>query len=250
MAPHPRDRAPGERGHRWVVRLEGGDGRDRQPGDAPSPQAAVEALGERLDLGQLRHGGAGWSGVRAGVGPGPRARASRQWSGIAAAAAPPAALRTGTIQGARAERRRRQARMGGLELNRARSCAWGCSTASTPTRWATPAPRDFLLLLQLPSAVIGDGDVCIRLSSLPAARGSMYEGELGRHHRPPAPARHAAGTPWRRCPPRRRQRCHLATDIQAAEEQWTRAKGSDSPRSLGPRGSRPSTPAARASLLG
>jgi 2-keto-4-pentenoate hydratase/2-oxohepta-3-ene-1,7-dioic acid hydratase in catechol pathway len=95
----------------------------------------------------------------------------------------------------------------------------------------TPEP---LLFLKPPSAVIGDGDAIV-LPRLPAALSRIdYEGELvaiiGRplHHASPETALDAV----------RGYTCGndvTARDIQAAEEQWTRAKGFDTFCVLGPR---------------
>jgi 2-keto-4-pentenoate hydratase/2-oxohepta-3-ene-1,7-dioic acid hydratase in catechol pathway len=95
----------------------------------------------------------------------------------------------------------------------------------------TPEP---LLFLKPPSAVIGDGDAIV-LPRLPAALSRIdYEGELvaiiGRplHHASAETALDAV----------RGYTCGndvTARDIQAAEEQWTRAKGFDTFCALGPR---------------
>jgi 2-keto-4-pentenoate hydratase/2-oxohepta-3-ene-1,7-dioic acid hydratase in catechol pathway len=95
----------------------------------------------------------------------------------------------------------------------------------------TPEP---LLFLKPPSAVIGDGDAIV-LPRLPAALSRIdYEGELvaiiGR------PLRHAS--PETALDAVRGYTCGndvTARDIQAAEEQWTRAKGYDTFCALGPR---------------
>jgi 2-keto-4-pentenoate hydratase/2-oxohepta-3-ene-1,7-dioic acid hydratase in catechol pathway len=95
-------------------------------------------------------------------------------------------------------------------------------------------PRDPLLFLKPPSSVIGDGDAIV-LPRLPAALARIdYEGELvaiiGR------PLRHA--TPEAALEAVRGYTCGndvTARDVQAAEEQWTRAKGFDTFCSLGPR---------------
>jgi 2-keto-4-pentenoate hydratase/2-oxohepta-3-ene-1,7-dioic acid hydratase in catechol pathway len=95
-------------------------------------------------------------------------------------------------------------------------------------------PRDPLLFLKPPSAVIGNGDAIV-LPRLPAALSRIdYEGELvaiiGR------PLRHA--TPAAALEAVRGYTCGndvTARDIQAAEEQWTRAKGFDTFCALGPR---------------
>ena len=55
-----RDLPAGEGRGRRVIRLEGGDRRHRQPRDPAAPEPAVEALSQRLDLGQLRHDGCGY----------------------------------------------------------------------------------------------------------------------------------------------------------------------------------------------
>ena len=95
----------------------------------------------------------------------------------------------------------------------------------------TPEP---LLFLKPPSAVIGDGDAIV-LPRLPAALSRIdYEGELVAiivrplHHASPETALDAV----------RGYTCGndvTARDIQAAEEQWTRAKGFDTFCVLGPR---------------
>jgi 2-keto-4-pentenoate hydratase/2-oxohepta-3-ene-1,7-dioic acid hydratase in catechol pathway len=95
----------------------------------------------------------------------------------------------------------------------------------------TPEP---LLFLKPPSAVIGDGDAIV-LPRLPAALSRIdYEGELvaiiGR------PLRHAS--PETALDAVRGYTCGndvTARAIQAAEEQWTRAKGFDTFCALGPR---------------
>jgi 2-keto-4-pentenoate hydratase/2-oxohepta-3-ene-1,7-dioic acid hydratase in catechol pathway len=95
----------------------------------------------------------------------------------------------------------------------------------------TPEP---LLFLKPPSAVIGDGDAIV-LPRLPAALSRIdYEGELvaiiGR------PLRHAS--PDTALDAVRGYTCGndvTARAIQAAEEQWTRAKGFDTFCALGPR---------------
>jgi 2-keto-4-pentenoate hydratase/2-oxohepta-3-ene-1,7-dioic acid hydratase in catechol pathway len=95
----------------------------------------------------------------------------------------------------------------------------------------TPEP---LLFLKPPSAVIGDGDAIV-LPRLPAVLSRIdYEGELvaiiGR------PLRHAS--PETALDAVRGYTCGndvTARDIQAAEEQWTRAKGYDTFCALGPR---------------
>jgi 2-keto-4-pentenoate hydratase/2-oxohepta-3-ene-1,7-dioic acid hydratase in catechol pathway len=95
----------------------------------------------------------------------------------------------------------------------------------------TPEP---LLFLKPPSAVIGDGDAIV-LPRLPAVLSRIdYEGELvaiiGR------PLRHAS--PETALDAVRGYTCGndvTARDIQAAEEQWTRAKGFDTFCALGPR---------------
>jgi 2-keto-4-pentenoate hydratase/2-oxohepta-3-ene-1,7-dioic acid hydratase in catechol pathway len=94
----------------------------------------------------------------------------------------------------------------------------------------TPEP---LLFLKPPSAVIGDGDAIV-LPRLPAALARVdYEGELvaiiG------SPLRHASAAAALAAV--RGYTCGndvTARDIQAAEEQWTRAKGFDTFCALGP----------------
>jgi len=94
--------------------------------------------------------------------------------------------------------------------------------------------RDPLLFLKPPSAVIGDGDAIV-LPRLPAGLSRVdYEGELvailG------SPLRHASAEAALAAV--RGYTCGndvTARDVQAAEEQWTRAKGFDTFCSLGPR---------------
>ena len=95
----------------------------------------------------------------------------------------------------------------------------------------TPEP---LLFLKPPSAVIGDGDAIVLPRLSPSLARVDYEGELvaiiGRplHHASPETALDAV----------RGYTCGndvTARDIQAAEEQWTRAKGFDTFCVLGPR---------------
>ena len=91
-----------------------------------------------------------------------------------------------------------------------------------------------LLFLKPPSAVIGDGDAIVLPRLSPSLGRVDYEGELvaiiGRslHHASPEAALDAV----------RGYTCGndvTARDIQAAEEQWTRAKGFDTFCALGPR---------------
>ncbi|MGO8686806.1 MAG: fumarylacetoacetate hydrolase family protein [Candidatus Dormibacteria bacterium] len=95
-------------------------------------------------------------------------------------------------------------------------------------------PRDPLLFLKPPSAVIGDGDAIV-LPRLPAGLSRIdYEGELvaiiGRRLRHATPEDALAAVRGYTC-----GNDVTARDIQAAEEQWTRAKGFDTFCSLGPR---------------
>jgi len=93
--------------------------------------------------------------------------------------------------------------------------------------------RDPLLFLKPPSSVIGDGDAIV-LPRLPAALSRVdYEGELvaiiGRPLRNASPEAALEGVRGYTC-----GNDVTARDIQAAEEQWTRAKGFDTFCALGP----------------
>ncbi len=94
--------------------------------------------------------------------------------------------------------------------------------------------RDPLLFLKPPSAVIGDGDAIV-LPRLPAHLARIdYEGELvaivGRSLRHASPEAALEGVRGYTC-----GNDVTARDVQAAEEQWTRAKGFDTFCALGPR---------------
>ena len=94
--------------------------------------------------------------------------------------------------------------------------------------------RNPILFLKPPSSVIGDGDAIV-LPRLPADLARIdFEGELvaivGGRLRHATPAAALEGVRGYTC-----GNDVTARDIQAAEEQWTRAKGFDTFCALGPR---------------
>jgi 2-keto-4-pentenoate hydratase/2-oxohepta-3-ene-1,7-dioic acid hydratase in catechol pathway len=156
----------------------------------------------------------------------------RQWSGIAASAAPSEAVQMEQSSLAR-QVTEGGWRMGGFERPGKIVCVGRNyrEHADELGHSLTPEP---LLFLKPPSAVIGDGDAIV-LPRLPAALSRIdFEGELVaiighrlRHASPEAALEAVRG-----------YTCGndvTARDIQAAEEQWTRAKGFDTFCPLGPR---------------
>ena len=93
---------------------------------------------------------------------------------------------------------------------------------------------DPLLFMKPPSAVIGEGDAIVLPRLPPHLSRIDYEGELvaiiGRPLRHSTPEAAAAAVRGYTC-----GNDVTARDIQAAEEQWTRAKGFDTFCALGPR---------------
>ena len=156
----------------------------------------------------------------------------RQWSGIAA---PAASSETVQMEQSSLARHVTEGgwRMGGLERPGKVVCVGRNYREHADELGHTLTPEP-LLFLKPPSAVIGDGDAIV-LPRLPAALSRIdYEGELvaiiGRplHHASAETALDAV----------RGYTCGndvTARDIQAAEEQWTRAKGFDTFCALGPR---------------
>jgi 2-keto-4-pentenoate hydratase/2-oxohepta-3-ene-1,7-dioic acid hydratase in catechol pathway len=164
-------------------------------------------------------GGGGGSGIR-------------QWSGIAASAAPSEAVQMEQSSLAR-QVTEGGWRMGGLERPGKIVCVGRNYREHADELGHTLTPEP-LLFLKPPSAVIGNGDAIV-LPKLPAALSRIdFEGELVAiiGH----PLRHAS--PEAALEAVRGYTCGndvTAREIQAAEEQWTRAKGFDTFCALGPR---------------
>jgi 2-keto-4-pentenoate hydratase/2-oxohepta-3-ene-1,7-dioic acid hydratase in catechol pathway len=156
----------------------------------------------------------------------------RQWSGIATSAAPSEA-----VQMEQSSLARQVAeggwRMGGFERPGKIVCVGRNYREHADELGHTLTPEP-LLFLKPPSAVIGDGDAIV-LPKLPAALSRIdFEGELVAiiGH----PLRHAS--PEAALEAVRGYTCGndvTAREMQAAEEQWTRAKGFDTFCALGPR---------------
>jgi 2-keto-4-pentenoate hydratase/2-oxohepta-3-ene-1,7-dioic acid hydratase in catechol pathway len=157
---------------------------------------------------------------------------TRQWSGIVA---PAASSETVQMEQSSLARQVTEGgwRMGGLERPGKIVCVGRNYREHVDELGHTLTPEP-LLFLKPPSAVIGDGDAIV-LPRLSASLSRVdYEGELvaiiGR------PLRHAS--PAAALDAVRGYTCGndvTARDIQAAEEQWTRAKGFDTFCALGPR---------------
>ena len=155
----------------------------------------------------------------------------RQWSGIAA---PAASSETVQMEQSSLARHVTEGgwRMGGLERPGKIVCVGRNYREHVDELDHTLTPEP-LLFLKPPSAVIGDGDAIV-LPRLPVSLARIdYEGELvaiiGR------PLRHAS--PEAALEAVRGYTCGndvTARDIQAVEEQWTRAKGFDTFCALGP----------------
>src|ERR1039458_7591535 len=155
----------------------------------------------------------------------------RQWSGIAA---PAASSETVQMEQSSLARHVTEGgwRMGGLERPGKIVCVGRNYREHVDELGHTLTPEP-LLFLKPPSAVIGDGDAIV-LPRLPVSLARIdYEGELvaiiGR------PLRHAS--PEAALEAVRGYTCGndvTARDIQAVEEQWTRAKGFDTFCALGP----------------
>jgi 2-keto-4-pentenoate hydratase/2-oxohepta-3-ene-1,7-dioic acid hydratase in catechol pathway len=123
--------------------------------------------------------------------------------------------------------------MGGLERPGKIVCV-GRNYREHADELGHPPTRDPLLFLKPPSAVIGDGDAIV-LPRLPAHLARIdFEGELvaivGRSLRHASPEAALEGVRGYTC-----GNDVTARDVQAAEEQWTRAKGFDTFCALGPR---------------
>jgi 2-keto-4-pentenoate hydratase/2-oxohepta-3-ene-1,7-dioic acid hydratase in catechol pathway len=156
----------------------------------------------------------------------------RQWSGIGTSAAP-----TETLQMEQSSLARQVTeggwRMGGLERPGKIVCVGRNYREHADELGHTLTPEP-LLFLKPPSAVIGDGEAIV-LPRLPAALSRIdYEGELvaiiGRPLRHASPEAALEGVRGYTC-----GNDVTARDIQAAEDQWTRAKGFDTFCALGPR---------------
>ena len=156
----------------------------------------------------------------------------RQWSGIATSAAPSEAVQMEQSSLAR-QVTEGGWRMGGLERPGKIVCVGRNYREHADELGHTLTPEP-LLFLKPPSAVIGDGDAIV-LPKLPAALSRIdFEGELVAiiGH----PLRHAS--PEAALEAVRGYTCGndvTAREMQAAEEQWTRAKGFDTFCALGPR---------------
>jgi 2-keto-4-pentenoate hydratase/2-oxohepta-3-ene-1,7-dioic acid hydratase in catechol pathway len=156
----------------------------------------------------------------------------RQWSGIATSAAPSEAVQMEQSSLAR-QVTEGGWRMGGFERPGKIVCVGRNYREHADELGHTLTPEP-LLFLKPPSAVIGDGDAIV-LPKLPAALSRIdFEGELVAiiGH----PLRHAS--PEAALEAVRGYTCGndvTAREMQAAEEQWTRAKGFDTFCALGPR---------------